>query len=303
MNNKYQVDLSFVAVGPQRTGSTWVYKVLEDHPSIGLPVSIKETMFFDRYYHKGIDWLISHYKKSDEDRKYGEIAPTYFASDTVLKRIKSHNPNCKILINVRNPVQHAYSMYLHESSKGRIQVSLRDVIKNSPEKLRAGAYSDWIPRWQKAFGMENVCLVWLNQIENNPHIVYQDICDFLGVSAEYYPQVVGDRQVNPSKEARFPNLTRFGISVYHRLREYRLHWIINFCKRIHLDKITFSTNTDCGKTEMSQTDFMSLLQLYSADIEFLEQASGQDLSIWRTSDHLVRDICRLPATSDSIHPI
>ena len=281
MNNEYQFDLSFIAVGPQRTGSTWLHKVMEEHPHVGLPVGIKETMFFDRYYHKGVDWLLSHYKMSDKKSQYGEVAPTYFSSDVVLRRIKSEYPDCKILINIRNPVEHAYSMYLHESSKGRIQGKLCDVIKDSPEELRPGMYSDWIPRWQDTFGTENVCLVWMDQIKSKPQNVYQEVCTFLGLSANHYSQNVGDRQVNSAKKPRFPKLTRIGVSIYHLLREYRLHAVINFCKRIHLDKITFSTGKGEGKSILSHTDFEKLLKLYISDIEFLEQTTGHDLSIWR----------------------
>ena len=285
MNKKHQVKLSFVAIGPQRTGSTWLHKVMETHPSIGLPVGIKETMFFDRFYHKGIDWLSSHYDAHDEEREYGEVAPSYFASDTVMSRIKSHYPECKILINIRNPVQHAYSMYLHESSKGRIKGELNEVINDSPEKLRSGSYSDWIPKWQKAFGKENVFFIWMDQIESNPQSVYESICNFLCVSTDYYVQEVGISRVNASKEARFPKLTRIGLAIYQLLRAYRLHSVINFCKRIHLDKITFSIDEKKNGSELSRVDFKKLLELYSADIEFLERTTGQDLSIWRNNDH------------------
>ena len=294
MNNKNQLDLSFVAVGPQRTGSTWLHKVMENHPSIGLPVGIKETMFFDQFYHKGMDWLFSHYNMSVEEREYGEVAPTYFASDIVLERIKSHYPDCKIFINIRNPVQHAYSMYLHESSKGRIKGELADIIDRCPEKLRSGTYSDWIPKWQKAFGPKNVCLVWMDQIESNPQSVYKEVCDFLGISTEYYLQDIGDRQINASKEARFPKLTQFGLVIYQLLREYRLHSIIKFCKRIHLDKVTFVSSKNKSTSRLSHTDHSTLLTLYSADIKFLERTTGRDLSIWRNN---VRQDSKIGETS------
>ena len=284
MNKKYKIDLSFVAVGPQRTGSTWLHKVLENHPSIGLPVEIKETMFFDKFYHKGLDWLLSHYNAPNEEREYGEIAPTYFASDIVLERIKIHYPDCKIIINIRNPVQHAYSMYLHESSKGRIKGELANIINDSPEKLRSGMYLDWIPKWQNAFGIENVHFIWMDQIEKNPEGVYKKVCYFLGISAEHYLQDIGDRQINTSKEARFPKLTQFGLKIYQLMREYRLHSMIKLCKRINLDKVTFATNKSKPISTLGNVDFNNLLKIYSADIDFLERTTGQDLSTWRNVD-------------------
>ena len=296
MNKKYQLELSFFAVGPQRTGSTWLHKVMENHPAIGLPVGIKETMFFDKFYHKGINWLLSHYDMPDEDREYGEVAPTYFASDIVMNRIKSHYPDCKIFINIRNPVQHAYSMYLHESSKGRIKGELSDIINNSPEKLRSSTYSEWIPKWQQAFGIENVCLIWMDQIEKNPQGVYKEVCEFLGISAEYYLQDVGDRRINASKKVRFPKLTQFGLAVYQLMREYKLHSVINFCKRIHLDKVTFASKNSEPASTLNHVDFDRLLALYSADIEFLERTTGQNLTSWRIDN---RQNCKISESSTS----
>lgn len=284
MTDTHQFELSFIAVGPQRTGTTWLHQVMENHSSIGLPSDIKETMFFDKYYHNGSNWLYSHYENSNGSRILGEIAPTYFGSDTALERIKSDHPDCKILINVRNPVDHAYSMYLHEVSKGRIQESLTDVIRDNPEKIRPGLYAEWIPRWQAKFGEENVCLIWLDQIKREPRIVHNIVCDFLSVSTNHYQQSVGDRQVNASKKTRFPKLTKFGVAVYHLLREYRLHSVINFCKCIHLDKITFAMDNNKKNSQLSLTEHRALVDLYSDDIDFLEKISGQELSTWREHD-------------------
>lgn len=278
MKNPSEFTLCFVAVGPQRTGSTWLHEVLKDHPSIDLPIAIKETMFFDRYYHKGNSWLLSQFKNPDKDRLLGEVAPSYFGSKDALERIKSDHPSCKIIINVRNPVENAYSMYLHEHSKGRVQGTLADVIANNPERLRTGSYAEWIPLWQSAFGKDNVCLVWMAQIRTNPRMAHSTICEFLGVSTDHYPETLGVKQINTAKVARFPQLTKFGMSIYQLLKEYRLHSIINFCKRIHLDKITFGVGK---KPEISHTDYQTLVDLYSAEFNFLEQLSGQNLSAWR----------------------
>lgn len=50
MNSKLTVenkvpDIDFVAVGPQRTGTTWPYEILQHHPELYLPDAVKETVF------------------------------------------------------------------------------------------------------------------------------------------------------------------------------------------------------------------------------------------------------------------
>jgi len=48
--------LDFVGGGPQRTGSTWLDRVLRAHPALCLPENVKETKFFDQHFNKGLDW-------------------------------------------------------------------------------------------------------------------------------------------------------------------------------------------------------------------------------------------------------
>ena len=48
-------DITFLMVGCQRCGSTWLYEALKEHPEIYLPAE-KQTHFFDESYDNGMDW-------------------------------------------------------------------------------------------------------------------------------------------------------------------------------------------------------------------------------------------------------
>ena len=76
---------SFFVIGPPRTGTTWLYEILRDRTL--LPAPTKETRFFDKHFHRGIDWYRAHYPHTAADRHVGEIAPTYFASIEASERI------------------------------------------------------------------------------------------------------------------------------------------------------------------------------------------------------------------------
>ncbi len=56
LNNK--IILDFIIIGPQKAGTTWIYEYLKTLPGVCVPVKVKETFFFDKYYHKVIkDWI------------------------------------------------------------------------------------------------------------------------------------------------------------------------------------------------------------------------------------------------------
>jgi hypothetical protein len=86
---------SFIAVGPTRTATTWLYQVLKGH--IGLPSGIKETQFFIWNYDLGLTWYRRHFRNCSPHLPVMEIAPTYFDSPEARERVKLHIPECKII--------------------------------------------------------------------------------------------------------------------------------------------------------------------------------------------------------------
>ncbi|MGH7778688.1 MAG: hypothetical protein ACREQR_02520 [Candidatus Binataceae bacterium] len=67
---------NFIAIGPARTGTTWLHHALA--PQIALPQGTKETSFFSSRYGFGIDWYAWHFRNALPDAVAGEVCP-YFA--------------------------------------------------------------------------------------------------------------------------------------------------------------------------------------------------------------------------------
>src|SRR5215469_12091964 len=76
---------TFFVVGPPRTGTSWLHRVLGDCAI--LPAPTKETRFFDKYFHKGLGWYRARLPHAIDGRRVGEVAPTYFASPEARERI------------------------------------------------------------------------------------------------------------------------------------------------------------------------------------------------------------------------
>ncbi|MCZ6836347.1 MAG: hypothetical protein O7G85_11285, partial [Planctomycetota bacterium] len=69
--------VSFLMVGCQRCGTTWIDAALREHPEIYLPPQ-KQTYFFDRNYESGIDWYLSQYQEVQPcHQAVGEVATGY----------------------------------------------------------------------------------------------------------------------------------------------------------------------------------------------------------------------------------
>src|SRR5215470_10591582 len=98
----------FIGLGPPRTGTTWLHRMLEGH--VDLPYGGKETQFFTTFYSRGIEWYAHKFRFADGKRKIVEICP-YLTATKAPSRIRLHLPDCKFLVTLRNPADHAYSTY------------------------------------------------------------------------------------------------------------------------------------------------------------------------------------------------
>ena len=270
-------DVAFFGVGPQRTASTWLYEVLCGHPEIAFPHQVKETMFFDSHYQKGIDWYLWHFRNAQPGQLKGEIGPTYFDDDAARQRIKSHFPMAKIFINVRNPIAKCHSLFRHHLSKGRVPNCFQSAIEKMPRILSSGKYRDYCQNWEGDF-QDRVMYLVQEDIHQNPDAVLQSVFECLGIAPIRDPKRAAAR-VNVATAPRSKLLARALSLTATTLRTWRLHSLVEQGKKLGLKKIYRGQGkVDPVSYEMHQF----LADYFESDIQWLEQHLGRDFSAWRT---------------------
>jgi Sulfotransferase domain len=116
---------SFVIVGAQRSGTTTLYRVLSEHPSIVRPTVSKGIGYFDLQHHRGMRWYRAHFPlsltarlKSGGDAQAFESSGYYLFHPLAASRIARDLPDTKVVVVVREPVERAYSAHRHELARG-----------------------------------------------------------------------------------------------------------------------------------------------------------------------------------------
>lgn len=261
--------LDFIFIGPQRTGTTWIYEHLVNHPDLCFPKGVKETMFFDRHYERGVDWYLRYFSDCNTDQYCGEVTPTYFDSKEAPIRIKEQFPNCKIIISLRDPVERARSLYQYHYQKGRVRGSFSEAIQAKPDILTSGYYKDHLKRWFSFFDEENILVISLEDIKTKPNSLLNKLCKFLEVDASKLLSQSVDRKKNPSHLPRFHILTKKGMQLVNKLHSLRLHWIVNMAKKIGLKKLLFKKSDE--KPELTTEEEQFLREEYSSHIKYINQ--------------------------------
>jgi hypothetical protein len=169
---------SFFAIGPPRTGTSWLHHVLRT--SARLPYPAKETRFFDTHFERGLDWYEAHYKKAKGNGAIGEVAPTYFASSEARERIAQTIPDAKIICTFRNPVDRVISLYRLKRAYGMIPWEFEEAMERDPELMESSRYASHLKEWLKTFGPSQVMVMMHDEMEADPQAFLNRVTDFVG---------------------------------------------------------------------------------------------------------------------------
>lgn len=130
-------ELTFLGIGAQKAGTTWLHKLLQKCTDVSLPQNQKEVHFWDWHHRKGFEWYIRQFgyraqKASSAALHYGEITPCYVVlPESTIAELYKCFPNLKIIFVARDLVERAWSAMIME---------LRDQTMG----LSAGEFADGV---------------------------------------------------------------------------------------------------------------------------------------------------------------
>lgn len=282
------INCNFIGIGVQKSASTWVYRVLEDHPQVQVSTP-KELNYFSYNYNEGDDWYNGHFLGAEE-RVTGEISPSYFHRDVVLDRIKKYNPDIKIIVTLRDPVGRAYSNHLHMI---RVNQYLGEDLSFEKGMLAHEMYLDQsryflhLSKWFDLFPSENILVLIQENIEQNPFDEALKIYEFLGVDETHVSKFVNKR-ANVSYQAKSKlfeaMLKKFGCYA----RRLGLNAFVDYFKCLPLISII----RDKNKTHLSEVvpslcpeTEVALMNEFSEDVLKLTDLLGLNSLPWKTWEH------------------
>ena len=290
---KTKIKLDFIGIGAQRSGTTWLYEMLKQHPQINFGRK-KEIEFFndkassyvkkiDKNYQKGLKW----YKKQldpKEDKISGEISNNYMFDPVCAERIHKDFPDVKIIAVLRDPVERAYSQYKFANQKIHIADSFEDALEIYDEFVERGMYYKQLKRYYDNFPKKNIFVILLDEIKDNPEGVLKGVEFFLGVRT-FIPTKIREI-VNPTIVAKSRKISKT-LSKVQNIKSTRFGRLLWRCKitRWMIDIVgrqVISANSREGKIEMMKyyTKIMLRSRL-KGDIDKLEKLIGKDLSRWK----------------------
>ncbi|MGB8698832.1 MAG: sulfotransferase domain-containing protein, partial [Thermosynechococcaceae cyanobacterium] len=173
---------NFLFIGPDKTGSSWMYEIFRQHPQCYVS-ECKDIYFFDRYYDRGLNWYFSHFRKANSDViAIGELSHDYLFSPLAAKRIHVDLPNVKLISCLRNPIDRTFSHYLYLIRCGLTKLSFKEAIQTIPELIEHSLYYKHLSVYFSLFESSRIKILDFSDLQADSKVFAKEIFDYLNLS-------------------------------------------------------------------------------------------------------------------------
>lgn len=169
----------FVIAGAQRSGTTHLYELLDQHPQICMATPMRpEPKFFLEQDAKqsGYDEYLSRYFPHWRgEAVLGEKSTSYIERFDAIPRLKALLPKARIIFVLRDPVLRAYSNWRFSKSNGIEPLDFAEALDAEHARIDSwrntdvsvcpyayterGHYSRYLARWAESFAPQQITVI------------------------------------------------------------------------------------------------------------------------------------------------
>lgn len=229
---------TFLILGAQKAGTNSLREALARHPDIGIAPG--EPHYFDLHHARGPAWYRGLFAPSRGQAARGESSPYYLFHPAAPERARRFDPELRLLVVLRDPVERLISHYRHAVSLGLESLPLAAALRaeaarlnGEEERLRRdpaarsfahqhhsyrarGLYLDQLRRWRACFPRERLFVLEAGELQREPRRWLNRCASFLGLGPyefeEPYPRLnPGDSRAGDT----------FGVDIQELAAQYR----------------------------------------------------------------------------------
>lgn len=268
---------SFVVIGAVKAATTWINAQLQDHPDVFMPGP--EPHYFSTCFDRGIEYYESYFSGAEEGKLIGEKSADYFSHPLAAERIAALLPAARLVLQLRNPVDRAYSDYKMLYRRGTISGPPEQYLtpqSKCPRLLEYGRYAHHLRRWQGHFDPEQFKIILYDDIMSSPREVVRTVCSHIG-ARPFYSDAVGARAVNDASAPLLPLAMRRWLSPLKPLA-------VPFRNAPGFQQVRSLVAREMGYPPLNPETRARLIDYFGEDIEQLASAISRNLDHWLARD-------------------
>ncbi|WP_159587171.1 sulfotransferase family protein [Chelativorans xinjiangense] len=267
-------DIDFLIIGATKSATTWLQRSLQADPMVSMPDP--ELHYFSREFARGDDWYLAQFPANAGALVVGEKSNSYLERPEAADRIARKVPNAKLVVQLRNPVERAYSDYCMLYRRGDVGSDIErylDPARSQDTRLvSAGLYYRQLHVYFDRFPAERILVTFYETVTTCPERQLARVRTFLGLAGGGAGHLLRSRLKDKSAPMLSPAMRRLLRPlkpVVAPLRETTPF------RRVHAalaKEIRYPPFPDSLRQRL--TDH------YEPDVEMLGRLLGHDLSHW-----------------------
>ena len=267
-------DIDFLIIGATKSATTWLQRSLQADPCVSMPSP--ELHYFSREYSRGDDWYLSQFAANASTIVAGEKSNTYLESSQAAVRIAAKLPDVKLVVQLRNPVERAYSDYCMMYRRGEVGRDVASYLdpRNSRNTriVGLGFYGRQLQHYYDRFPSERILVTFYETIRMHPEQQLGTVRSFLGLPANLSGNVVRGKVKDKTTPMLSPELRRL-------LRPLK-PVVAPFRNSPAFQKVHSALATEIDYSPFPEGIRGRLIDHYAGDVEQLGRLVGRDLSAW-----------------------
>jgi hypothetical protein len=270
-------DVDFLIIGATKSATTWLQRSLQKDPNILMPDP--ELHFFSREFHRGENWYLAQFPTYDGEQLVGEKSNSYLEEPLAASRIYASLHNAKLIAQLRNPIDRAYSDYCMLFRRGDVTRDIAQYLdpRHAEDNrfLGSGCYYKQLERYYDLFPAHQLLVLLYEDLIHQPDEQLRKVRKYLGAIDEGNAVPISERIKDKNKpivggaHRKYLSWLKPIASPFRKTRAFKA------AKQLFAQRIEYSP--------LSQELSARLVEYYSEDSEKLGKLIGRDLSMWLES--------------------
>ena len=267
---------SFIVIGAIKAATTWIHDQLQANPAIYMPDP--EPHFFSSAFESGIDSYRNFFAEAKTDQLVGEKSADYLAHPDAAGRIADVLPDISLVVQLRNPVERAYSdyrmLYRRGTVRGRPEDYFDRATTSQPRFLDDGLYARHLARWFDLFDQHRIHVLLFEDVKQRPRETVEAVCDHIG-APRHFENGMARKRVNDGSAKFLPLPIRTALApIKDSVAPLRDNRVFQGMRGLLAREVRYPPLSPDARSRLQ--DF------YADDVQRLGAMLGRDLDHWLT---------------------
>lgn len=267
-------DIDFLIIGAAKSATTWLQRSLQADPAVCMPDP--EIHYFSREFHRGDAWYLSQFPPLAGRRLVGEKSNSYLDHPKASSRIHAALPHIKLVAQLRNPVERAYSDYCMLYRRGEVGQDIERHLDPRGQAggrfLENGLYHRQLQAYLERYPADRLLILLYEDMKSAPAEHLARVRGFLGLPEAVSPLPVQDRVKDRTTPMVPPNLRRYLRPFKPLVAPFRGTGIFKALRGAVARELKYPA--------LGEDLRARLVDYYVTDAELLGKLLGRDLSDW-----------------------